>query len=61
MGKDMGKESMFGKVVEQTKGLVTVTVGEDELDIYDKDLEQFMPDPGDNAKMLQKTSSVQCF
>ena len=50
----MGKESMFGKVVEQTKGLVTVMVGEDELDIYDKD-------PGEKAKMLQKTSSVQCF
>ena len=27
----MGKGSMFGKVVEQTKGLVKVLVGEDEL------------------------------
>jgi hypothetical protein len=57
MGKDMGKESMFGKVVEQTKGLVKVMVGEDRLDVYGKDLEQLMPDPGDKAKMLQKARS----
>ena len=49
------------EVIKQTKGLVQVMVGEDELYVYDKDLEQLMPDPGDNAKMLQKNSSVQCF
>ena len=48
---------MFGKVDKQTKGLVKVLVGEDELDVYGKDLEQFMPDPGDKANMLQKARS----
>ena len=57
----MSKGSMFGKVVQQTKGLVKVMVGEDELDVYGKDLEQLMPDPGDKAKMLQKTSSESVF
>ena len=48
---------MFGKVVKQTIGLVKVMVGEDELDIYGKYLEQFMLDPGDKAKMLQRSHS----
>ena len=51
------KGSMFGKVVKQTIDLVKVMVGEDELDVYGKYLEQLMPDPGDKAKMLQKARS----
>ena len=60
-GISMSKGSMFGKVVKQTKGLVKVMAGEDELDVYGIDLEQLMPDPGDKAKMLQKTSSESVF
>ena len=52
---------MFGKVVKQTQGLVKVMVGEDELDVYGKDLEQLMPDPEDKAMMLQKNQFVKCF
>ena len=51
------REVCLCKVDKQTKGLVKVLVGEDELDVYGKDLEQFMPDPGDKANMLQKARS----
>ena len=60
-GLPMGKGAMFGAVIKQTKGLVQVLVDEDELDVFSKDLEQLMPDPGDKAKMLQKTSSESVF
>ena len=50
----LGKVGMFGKVIKQVGGIVHVEADEDELEIPYKNLEPFMPDPGDKAKLLKK-------
>ena len=57
--KDHGGD--FAKVIEQTENKVLVLVGQDNVTILSKNLEPFMPDPGDKAKMLQKTESESVF
>ena len=57
----LGKVGMFGKVIKQVKGIVHVEADEDELEIPYKNLEPFMPDPGDKAKLLQKSESESVF
>jgi len=60
-GLPLGKVGMFGKVIKQVKGIVHVEADEDELEIPYKNLEPFMPDPGDKAKLLQKSESESVF
>ena len=49
------------KIIKQVKNIVHVEADEDELEIPYKNLEPFMPDPGDKAKLLKKSESEGVF